>query len=941
MANNELQADLEIGGVDQAIGDLKRKLSGSFDDPKIGSGFTKGLRSEIGLADTKAKQLNSSLKEVAGTFGLAFGTAAVVGGALKFLNDAKTASLENVKSNRLLASSATEAGKAYADLADENERFAKAASLSTTESAGLLSKIQQLATFSGKPENSESLQKGFLDLGAAKGIAGPDLQNLIGTILSGQDEGLNRLGLPDPSKIYEAYGKQIGVAGDKLNQFQKVQAATNAVLEKAAVFAGANNDRLETTAGKAESASAATKELYTNFGNALTNSIEFQNALSTLNGLLEAVSVNAPKVRKALGDGVSPRDVAIQEGNKPFNQVMDAVGDFTSPVGAALGFGFDAITGKSTTEAVNNFYNSIGGTHKRRIDQLTQTFSADLKDVKKQTDAAVDEKGKLAGKTFIANFDSTVEGLLNPANKGVEKTKATVADVIKLQKDLAAHLDELGGKGSDQAKAAQAKIDQVYRAAIASGLEFQKALSTFNSNAVDQYLAYGKARIAAENAGEDGDRIKVIREQSELELAALGEKIRLVKELSNEQRKALSPDELQGEKGTTLALETIESVNKLLYQQEILRLETKNRINEETEKELEKARELEKTYKSTFAGLYQKASPDNPFVQVFTDADKALDDLRENLKKFSPEIQSAAKALQQQINSNSLFSARVDNDLEVFDLKERARELRNPKLPKIEDTQKFFSEFIEKGLKQILDQNGGAAAVRYNLTGDGKTTQGFSQSKADPYTRYNSNIFAAGKNPDGSDKLFTAGFSQSDGKGDLFTNYHSNIFSDSEGNQYTAGFSQSKRTFSDLTEAEKSQFFDKSQSQENQGVNQRLQEQFQIIQSQAFTPEQQALADSKFIALTKGLDPKDLSKQLREAAGLANEREADRRVKNEAKSQFLLQSISNKLSEGTIKVSSGETPVVDIEIRDATLTATQNALGTRATSRDAAGLYTL
>jgi hypothetical protein len=638
MANDTLQADLEIGGVDQALEGFKRKMSDGINDLKIGSGFSKGISKGLDESNQKAKQLTSSLKDVVGTFGFAVGASALVGGTLKFLNDSKNASLENVKAYRLLASTATEAGKAQADLIESNEKFAQSASLSKTESAGLVSKIQQLATFSGKPQNFEPLAKSFLDLGAAKGINGADLQNLIGTILSGQDEGLNRLGLPDPSKIYEAYGKQIGVTGDKLNQFQKVQAAANAVMEKAATFTGANADRLESMSGKSETASAQIKNLYTNFGDGLTNSLEFQNALKTINDLLESVTTNVPKVRAALKDGITPKQLAEKESEKGVNQFLDVVSDLGTSIGATVLFPYDAIT-KGFDEAVNlNINSGIGSSKKLRIDALTRQFTIEEKDVKTQLDKAGEEAGKLTSKTFVASFDSTVDGLLNSGSKGLEKTKVTLGDAVKLQKELNDHLAEIGGKGSEQAKAAQLKVDQVYRAAINSALEFKKTMAAFNSNAVDQYVAYGKARIAADNAGEDGDRIKVIREQTELEQLAIKEKIRLQKEFNKEQLKGLSPDELKGEKGKTLALENTEKLNKLIYEAEILRLETQTRINEEIEKEQKKAEELRKTYKSTLADLSRKISPNNPFVSVFLEADKALEDLRENLKKLPPEM---------------------------------------------------------------------------------------------------------------------------------------------------------------------------------------------------------------------------------------------------------------------------------------------------------------
>jgi hypothetical protein len=282
--------------------------------------------------------------------------------------------------------------------------------------------------------------------------------------------------------------------------------------------------------------------------------------------------------------------------------------------------------------------------------------------------------------------------------------------------------------------------------------------------------------------------------------------------------------------------------------------------------------------------------------------------------------------MQREINSNTLFETQLNNDLEVFDLRERAANLRNPKLPPILDQQQFLSDYFEKGVKQIADQF--TKAVRYNLTGAGKSTFGFSQSQEKPFTRYNSNIFTGA---DG--KLYTAGFSQSDARNDLFNSY--DTVSKKDGS--FGGVSVRKKSFGDLTREDIKKFFDNSQSQENKGLNQRLQEQFDIVSNRkTFTEEQLAVADSKFIGLTKGIDPKDLSKSVREAAALAYEREAERKIKYDIKAQQLLSSIYDKLNTDGVKVSviDAPVPIVEIEVKSSDLGASQRRLVSRASQAD-------
>lgn len=151
------------------------------------------------------------------------------------------------------------------------------------------------------------------------------------------------------------------------------------------------------------------------------------------------------------------------------------------------------------------------------------------------------------------------------------------------------------------------------------------------------------------------------------ELLAVEQRIR---EVSRDKTKAASDNFNQSfinsEKSRQDAIESQNRFNEKL-----------KKFNEEIEKGKKKVEELGKVYKSTFAELYSKQNAANPFVAVFSEADKALTDLRKNLAGLSPELQAQAVALQTKINSNALFSTKLDNALSTFNLRDDAANFRN------------------------------------------------------------------------------------------------------------------------------------------------------------------------------------------------------------------------------------------------------------------------
>ena len=127
----------------------------------------------------------------------AAGTAAFIAGVDKAIDKAR----EAAEANRVLTSSATEAGVAYTDAAQKAENFAKQTGLSTADAEATYSSLLRIAQQTGQVQNLDKIQRNLADLAASRGIQAKELSTLTQQILSGQDEALNRLGFADPSKL--------------------------------------------------------------------------------------------------------------------------------------------------------------------------------------------------------------------------------------------------------------------------------------------------------------------------------------------------------------------------------------------------------------------------------------------------------------------------------------------------------------------------------------------------------------------------------------------------------------------------------------------------------------------------------------------------------------------------------------------------------------------
>lgn len=148
--------------------------------------------------------------------------------------------------------------------------------------------------------------------------------------------------------------------------------------------------------------------------------------------------------------------------------------------------------------------------------------------------------------------------------------------------------------------------------------------------------------------------------------------------------------------------------------------EESRRKQEEWQQQVEAGRkrveELGKTWRDTLSSLTLQANQDNPFVRVFQDADRAMRELRENLKGLPAEMQRAAVQSQQAFNASQLFGARVDSALSALDLREMAARFRDDTA----DRRRFSEDVLARDRAEFerrlgLGENFNAAAVRESL----------------------------------------------------------------------------------------------------------------------------------------------------------------------------------------------------------------------------------
>lgn len=240
-----------------------------------------------------------------------------------------------------------------------------------------------------------------------------------------------------------------------------------------------------------------------------------------------------------------------------------------------------------------------------------------------------------------------------------------------------------------------------------------------------------------------------------------------------------------------------------------------NFIKQSVESGKNKVKELEKTYLSVFDNLYQKLNSQNPFALFARESDKELNLLKENIKGLPKTLADAFLKMQSQASGLKLFELRLNNNLDVFGLRDEAANFRNPY-----DAEKSKKE-QERYIQNFLARNPNYLYLKQQEFDSIERTTGYKPLESFEEF-YRKDILTRGKS-----------------------------------------------------------IFDSPQNR----LNNRLDEQYKLIYGgKQLSAQEQSIADKKFISLTQGVNPLDLSDSLREKAALVREREAARRENYEKES---------------------------------------------------------
>lgn len=397
------------------------------------------FREEERLQRERASR-NASIRQ--GAAGVILGGAI---GAGYLAQDALQKTLDQVRAQRLLSSSATEAGLSQSVLAEKNIELARTFGLSTQAAVEVTSQITRLASNSGNVQQLDRLIKAFGDLSAARGIQGQDLNTLIGTILSGQDEGLNRLGIADPGQLYRAYAEGVGKTVEQLTQAEKVQAAVNAVLEKSAIFAGAAEARMNSLEGTVLKASSAWQNFTNSLATTFTTSGPVTDFLNEASRVLGGLEINLAKVNAELAKGKTAKQIAEEQYPSPSFGDYISAGASAIIGGPALGLGLiDSATYAGAVDPAR--------VRQRRLGELTSQIANQQTSNQFQKQAADDQARAERVKKLDADITRFRE----------ERMQREAEAFKKAEEDKQKALEATRRKQEETIKAIQSLTDQAY-----------------------------------------------------------------------------------------------------------------------------------------------------------------------------------------------------------------------------------------------------------------------------------------------------------------------------------------------------------------------------------------------------------------------------------------------------------------------------------------------
>lgn len=195
----------------------------------------------------------------------AIGGAAVVG-AIKIGSDLVKSAKDQEGSLNQLAAAAKQAGVGFDVVNSKEVEFARVTGQSEAAARGSFASIIEFSKQAGRLDQVDKLSTGLANLFAAKNIPQDKMNDLLSQLKTGQDEVFDRLAGANPSKFYNEYAASIGTTADKLTDAQKAQVRFDTVVKLSTIFDGSAEKRLKSMSGQLDSVSAGFENLYNRAG---------------------------------------------------------------------------------------------------------------------------------------------------------------------------------------------------------------------------------------------------------------------------------------------------------------------------------------------------------------------------------------------------------------------------------------------------------------------------------------------------------------------------------------------------------------------------------------------------------------------------------------------------------------------------------------------------
>lgn len=452
---------------------------------------------------------------------IAGATAAIGAGVITVGNAAKDASLAAASAAKVLESDAKSAGIELSRVRAEARAFGNDMVVSGKEADVSFARFLRIVKAAGETDNLTLYRKRFQDLAAAYALTSSEIETLTSQLLSGQDEALNRLGIADPSQLYDRYAAKVGKTVEALTEEEKARARLLAVVEKGATFEGEAEKRRETSIGQWALLSKTIDDATASLGDYITKSA----AGSAIPGFLADIIKNPSQLIAAqftlpntFGEKLRERlfvqaDEAQQARNKAR---LDAANAEKARQEAILnpGAGLKAAQEKAAKDEATAFAASFEKTLKdTKLDPVTALFAE--RDFNRLSAFMSPEELKKVrdGLTkFWADYSKTAIDALKTAREAAEDNFSRIAEIaggdnnpyVKVITDAHNRAEELADQFAvlgDKAIAEMQRVEASYTRQKLLALDLDQTLKANALRREADALANFTGATAAERRG--------------------------------------------------------------------------------------------------------------------------------------------------------------------------------------------------------------------------------------------------------------------------------------------------------------------------------------------------------------------------------------------------------------------------------------------------------